>query len=105
MKRFTETTDRDMEITYVDIGNVDSVGGITGTEDLVFERCTFESAAHRATRRCDNLDGSDVPESNSPDRINADTNLIVSTGIRCDTASKHLDDGFVAYALSSPYFR
>ena len=32
-----ETTDPDMEMTYVDIGNVDSIAGITGTENLVFK--------------------------------------------------------------------
>ena len=32
-----ETTDPNMEMAYVDIGNVDSVAGITCAEDLVFE--------------------------------------------------------------------
>ena len=43
-----ETTDPEMEITYVDIGNVDSVGGITGTEDLVFEDAPSRARQHRS---------------------------------------------------------
>ena len=64
----SETTDPDMEITYVDIGNVDSVEGITGAQDLVFEDAPSRARRIVSARRCDNLDGSDLSESNSPNR-------------------------------------
>ncbi len=97
-----ETTDRDMEITYVDIGNVDSVGGITGTEDLVFEDAP--SRARRIVRQGDVIISTVRTYLRAIARIeSADTNLIVSTGFAV-IRPRSLDDGFVAYALSSPYF-
>ena len=97
-----ETTDPDMEITYVDIGNVDSVGGITGTEDLVFEDAP--SRARRIVRQGDVIISTVRTYLKAIARIEpTDANLIVSTGFAVIRPRK-LDDGFVAYALSSPYF-
>lgn len=97
-----ETTDPSLEFTYVDIGNVDSVGGITGTEDLVFE--TAPSRARRIVRR------GDVIVSTVRTYLKAITaigsggeNLIVSTGFAV-VRPIELDQRFVAYALRSPYF-
>ena len=97
-----ETTDPDMEITYVDIGNVDSVGGITGTEDLVFENAP--SRARRIVRQGDVIISTVRTYLKAIARIGpTDTSLVVSTGFAV-IRPRHLDDGFVAYALSSPYF-
>ena len=97
-----ETTDPDMAITYVDIGNVDSVGGITGTEELVFEGAP--SRARRIVRQGDVIISTVRTYLKAIARIEqTDANLIVSTGFAV-IRPRNLDDGFVAYALSSPYF-
>ena len=97
-----ETTDPDMEITYVDIGNVDSVEGITGVQDLVFEDAP--SRARRIVRQGDVIISTVRTYLKAIARIEpTDANLIVSTGFAVIRPRK-LDDGCVAYALSSPYF-
>ena len=97
-----ETTDPEMGITYVDIGNVDSVEGITGTEDLVFEDAP--SRARRIVRQGDVIISTVRTYLKAIARIEpTDANLIVSTGFAV-VRPRHLHDGFVAYALSSPYF-
>ena len=97
-----ETTDPDLEITYVDIGNVDSVRGITGTEDLAFENAP--SRARRIVRQGDVIISTVRTYLKAITRIEpTDVNLIVSTGFAV-VRPQHLHDGFVAYALSSPYF-
>ena len=97
-----ETTDPDTEITYVDIGNVDPVRGITGTVDLVFEDAP--SRARRIVRQGDIIIGTVRTYLKAIARIQStDTNLIVSTGFAV-IRPQHLHDGFVAYALGSPYF-
>ena len=97
-----ETTDPDTEITYVDIGNVDSVRGITGTEDLMFEDAP--SRARRIVRQGDIIVSTVRTYLKAIARIEStDVNLIVSTGFAV-VRPRHLDDAFVAYALSSPYF-
>ena len=97
-----ENTDPNTEITYVDIGNVDSVKGITGTEDLVFEDAP--SRARRIVRPGDVIISTVRTYLKAIARIES-TNaaLIVSTGFAV-IRPRHLDDGFVAYALGSPYF-
>ncbi len=97
-----ETTAPDMEMTYVDIGNVDFVAGITGAEDLFF--ADAPSRARRIVRQ------GDVIISTVPTYLKAiarieptDANLIVSTGFAV-IRPRELDGGFAAYALSSPYF-
>ena len=98
----SETTDPDMEITYVDIGNVDSVEGITGAQDLVFEDAP--SRARRIVRQGDVIISTVRTYLKAIARIEPKgTNLVVSTGFAV-IRPRHLDDGFVAYALSSPYF-
>lgn len=97
-----ETTDPDMEITYVDIGNVDPTGGITGTEELVFEGAP--SRARRIVRQGDVIISTVRTYLKAIARIEPrDPNLIVSTGFAVIRPRK-LDDGFLAYALSAPYF-
>ncbi len=97
-----ETTDPDMEFTYVDIGNVDYFRGITGTEDLVFEDAP--SRARRIVRQGDVIISTVRTYLKAIARIEqTDDNLIVSTGFAV-IRPRNLDDGFVAYALSSSYF-
>ena len=97
-----DTTDPDMEITYVDIGNVDSIAGITGTEDLVFEDAP--SRARRVVRQGDVIVSTVRTYLKAIARIEpTDANLIVSTGFAV-IRPLDLDSGFAAYALSSPYF-
>lgn len=97
-----ETTDPDMRFTYVDIGNVDAIGGITGTEDLVFAEAP--SRARRLVQQGDVIISTVRTYLRAIARIKpTDANLIVSTGFAV-VRPRHLDDGFVAYALSSPYF-
>ena len=97
-----ETTDPNLEIAYVDIGNVDSVEGITGREDLVFEDAP--SRARRIVRQGDVIISTVRTYLRAIARIEAvDTNVIVSTGFAV-MRPRHLDDGFMAYALRAPYF-
>ena len=97
-----ETTDPDMEITYVDIGNVDSVRGITGAEDLVFEDAP--SRARRIVRQGDIIISTVRTYLKAIARIEfTDANLIASTGFAV-IRPRDSDDGFGAYALSAPYF-
>ena len=97
-----ETTDASTEITYVDIGNVDSVEGITGTEEMVFEHAP--SRARRIVREGDVIISTVRTYLRAIARIEpTDANLIVSTGFAV-IRPRDLDDGFGAYALSAPYF-
>ncbi len=97
-----ESTDPDVEIAYVDIGNVDSVEGITGGEELVFEDAP--SRARRIVRQGDVIISTVRTYLRAIARIEAaDANIIVSTGFAV-IRPRHLDDGFIAYALRAPYF-
>ncbi len=97
-----ENTDPNKEITYVDIGNVDSVKGITGTEDLIFENAP--SRARRIVRQGDVIISTVRTYLKAIARIEStSTNFIVSTGFAV-IRPRQLDDGFIAYALGSPYF-
>ena len=97
-----ENTDPNKEITYVDIGNVDSVKGITGTEDLIFENAP--SRARRIVRQGDVIISTVRTYLKAIARIEStSTSFIVSTGFAV-IRSRQLDDGFIAYALGSPYF-
>ena len=99
----SETTDPGTEITYVDIGNVDSVRGITGTEDLVFEDAP--SRARRIVRRGDIIVSTVRTYLKAIARIEStDANLVVSTGFAV-IRPRDLDDGFGAYALSSTLYK
>jgi len=98
----SETTDPDMEIAYVDIGNVDSIAGITGAEDLIFEDAP--SRARRIVRQGDIIISTVRTYLKSIARIEpTDANLIVSTGFAVIRPQK-LDGEFAAYAMGSSYF-
>ena len=97
-----ETTDPNLEIAYVDIGNVDSVEGITGREDMVFGDAP--SRARRIVRQGDVIISTVRTYLRAIARIEAvDANVIVSTGFAV-VRPRHLDDGFIAYVLRAPYF-
>ena len=97
-----ETTAPDLEMTYVDIGNVDSIAGITGGEDLLFEDAP--SRARRIVRQGDVIISTVRTYLKAIARVEQmDANLIVSTGFAV-IRPRELDSGFAAYALSSPYF-
>ena len=81
-----ETTDPRLEIQYVDIGNVDSVKGITGKEDLVFEDAP--SRARRIVDQGDVIISTVRTYLKAIARIEAaDVNIIVSTGFAGSTPS------------------
>ena len=63
-----ETTAPGMEIAYVDIGNVDSIRGITAMEELVLEDAP--SRARRIVRQGDVIISTvrNLPQSHSPNR-------------------------------------
>ena len=97
-----ETTDPSMEITYVDIGNVDSIQGITDVEELVFENAP--SRARRIVRQGDLIISTVRTYLRAIAKIQAtDANLIVSTGFAV-IRPRQMDNGFVAYAVNAPYF-
>ena len=97
-----ESTDPNTEISYVDIGNVDSVEGITGREGLVFQDAP--SRARRIVRLGDVIVSTVRTYLRAIAPIEAaDANVIVSTGFAV-VRPRQLDDGFLAYAMSAPYF-
>ena len=97
-----ESTDPSLEMNYVDIGGVDAVAGITGTEAVVFENAP--SRARRVVRSGDVIVSTvrtylraiaaiEVPESN----------LIVSTGFAV-LRPRLLESSYASYALRAPHF-
>ena len=97
-----ETTDPDMEIDYVDIGNVDPIQGITDVEKLVF--ADAPSRARRIVRQGDVIISTVRTYLRAIARIEAtDASLIVSTGFAV-IRPWQMDDEFVAYAVNAPYF-
>ena len=74
-----EATDPNFDMVYVDIGSVDAVAGITGTEDTVFEKAP--SRARRIVRNGDVIVSTVRTYLRAITAIEApEPNLIVSTG-------------------------
>ncbi len=97
-----ETTDPGMEIAYVDIGNVDSIQGITDSEVMVFENAP--SRARRIVRKGDVIVSTVRTYLRAIAQIEtSDANLIVSTGFAV-LRPRQMDYGYVAYVASAPYF-
>ena len=97
-----ESTDPSFEMTYVDIGSVDAVAGITETETVAFEKAP--SRARRVVR-----DG-DVVISTVRTYLRAiaaihtpESGLIVSTGFAV-LRPWRLESSFASYALRAPHF-
>ena len=97
-----ETTDPGMEIAYVDIGNVDSIQGITDVEVMVFEDAP--SRARRVVRQGDVIVSTVRTYLRAIAQIETtDGNLIVSTGFAV-LRPHQMDYGYVAYVATAPYF-
>ena len=97
-----ESTDPGLEMNYIDIGSVDAIDGITGTEPIVFEKAP--SRARRVVR------GGDVIASTVRTYLRAiaaidapESNLIVSTGFAV-IRPRHIESSFASYALRAPHF-
>lgn len=97
-----ETTDPDFEFSYVDIGSVNPVEGITNMETMIFENAP--SRARRKVAPGDTIVSTvrtylraiaPIPETSEP--------LIVSTGFAVIRPRK-LSTGFLAYALRESCF-
>ena len=98
-----EDTDPTLEMVYVDIGGVDSLGRINGREQL-----TFASAPSRARRLV--RDG-DVIVSTVRTYLRAiapisdpEVGMVVSTGFAVVRPDEELTTDYAAYALRAPYF-
>lgn len=98
-----EDTDPTLEMTYVDIGSVDSLGRIVDREQLTF--ATAPSRARRLVR-----DG-DVIVSTVRTYLRAiapirdpEPGTIVSTGFAVVRSADDLRTDYAAYALRAPYF-
>ncbi len=98
-----EDTDPGLEMVYVDIGGVDSLGRIVEREPL-----TFALAPSRARRL---VRGGDVIVSTVRTYLRAiapindpEPNLVVSTGFAVVRPADDLTTDYAAYALRAPYF-
>lgn len=97
-----ESTPEDLEIVYVDIGNVDYATGITGKEHIMFEDAP--SRARRLVKDGDTIVSTvrtylkAVAPIRKPER-----NLVVSTGFAVVRPRKVIPD-YLSYCLRSTYF-
>ena len=97
-----ESTDPEFEMTYVDIGNVDAVDGIIGTELLTFDKAP--SRARRIARKGDVIVSTVRTYLRAITAIQkAQPNLIVSTGFAV-LRPRQLETSFASYALRAPHF-
>ena len=97
-----ESTDPEFEMTYVDIGNVDAVDGIIGTELLTFDKAP--SRARRIARKGDVIVSTVRTYLRAITAIQkAQPNLIVSTGFAA-LRPRQLETSFASYALRAPHF-
>ena len=97
-----ESTDPNFEMAYVDIGNVDAVAGITGTDTIVFEKAP--SRARRVVRSGDVIVSTVRTYLRAITAIEApESNLIVSTGFAV-IRPQQLESSFASYALRAPHF-
>ena len=97
-----ESTDPNFDMVYVDIGSVDAVAGITGTEDFVFEKAP--SRARRIVRSGDVIVSTVRTYLRAIAAIEApESNLIVSTGFAVIRPRK-LDSSFASFVLRAPHF-
>jgi type I restriction enzyme S subunit len=98
-----ETTNPDFEMSYVDIGSVDAIEGITHRETYVFANAP--SRARRIARHGDVIVSTvrTYLRAIAP-IVHPEPNLIVSTGFAIIRPRTGLATRFSAYALRSPYF-
>ena len=97
-----ESTDPNFEMTYVDIGSVDAIAGITETEAVVFEKAP--SRARRVVRDGDVIVSTVRTYLRAIAAIHApESGLIVSTGFAV-LRPRRLESSFASYALRAPHF-
>ncbi len=97
-----ESTNPNFEMDYVDIGSVDAVAGITGTEAIVFEKAP--SRARRVVRSGDVIVSTVRTYLRAIAAIEAPgSNLIVSTGFAV-VRPRRLESSFASYSLRAPHF-
>ena len=97
-----ERTDSSFEITYVDIGGVDAVAGITDKENLDFGKAP--SRARRIVRQGDVIVSTVRTYLRAIAAIEEpEPNLVVSTGFAVVRPS-HVASSFAAYALRAAHF-
>ena len=97
-----ESTDPNFEMVYVDIGRIDAAAGITGTEEIVFEKAP--SRARRIVRSGDVIVSTVRTYLRAIAAIEApESNLIVSTGFAV-IRPRQLECSFSSYALRAPHF-
>ena len=97
-----ESTDPSFEMTYIDIGSVDAVAGITETEVVVFKKAP--SRARRVVRDGDVIVSTVRTYLRAIAAIHApESGLIVSTGFAV-LRPRRLESSFASYALRAPHF-
>jgi type I restriction enzyme, S subunit len=98
-----ENTDPDLEMVYVDIGGVDSLGRIVERESLTLSAAP--SRARRLVRDGDLIVSTVRTYLRAIAPINApEPNLVVSTGFAVVRPGDKLITDYAAYALRAPYF-
>ena len=97
-----ETTDPDLELSYVDIGSVHPVNGITSTEEMVFEDAP--SRARRIVRDGDTIVSTVRTYLRAIAPVHDPApNTIVSTGFAV-VRPRSVSPRFMSFALSEPGF-
>lgn len=99
----SDSTDKDYEIEYVDIGSVSSSLGITTTECISFSKAP--SRARRLVKDGDIIISTvrTYLEAIAP-IINPPANMVVSTGFAVIRPSSNLDNRFASYCLRASGF-
>ncbi len=99
----TEETDPGLEINYVDIGGVDSLGRVIGKENLTF--ATAPTRARRLVRDGDVIVSTVRTYLRAIAPIkNPEPGMVVSTGFAVVRPGNELTTDYAAYALRAPYF-
>ena len=97
-----ESTDPGFEMSYIDIGGVDPIGGIVEQEDLAFEKAP--SRARRIVRHGDVLISTVRTYLRAISAVeHPASNLVVSTGFAV-LRPRRLKSAFAAYAFRAPHF-
>ncbi|PEH53861.1 restriction endonuclease subunit S [Yersinia kristensenii] len=99
----SDSTEKDYELEYVDIGSVSSSQGITKTENMIFSNAP--SRARRLVKDGDVIISTvrTYLEAIAP-IINPPNNMVVSTGFAVIRPLLNLDKGFAAYCLRASGF-
>lgn len=99
----SDSTAKDYEIEYVDIGSVSSLHGITKTENMIFSK--LPSRARRLVQDGDVIISTvrTYLEAIAP-ITNPPTNMVVSTGFAVIRPLSYLDKKFAAYCLRASGF-